>query len=181
MNMAVLPEAKDAISPFGPVPDLPSLDRFTLPCGNVVLTTRALVKDSWLQWRDALPQEEELWDQLSAEAVHAIVELARCLHGMHRAMKGYKQCDESPFTVSRWWDPTADDDGYDSGRYCLMKFKDFAATDLIRAVPRTSALMLTPVSPRAPQWVEAWVQEKPVLPLTGCGLTAEVTSGARDS
>lgn len=165
------------------IDDLPApvpLRRVTLPCGDSVLVTRALVKDSWLQWKDALPDEEELWPQLTPEAVVAITALAKALHGMHRSMKGYKNCDESPFTVGRWWDPTGDDD-YESGKFALLKFSDLTAANLRLLVPRSSQLILTPVSPRSPHWVEAWLQEKPTLPLTGLGLTAAVTSGALDS
>lgn len=163
--------------------DLPihvPLRQVALPGTGEVLVTRALVKDAWLIWTDALPDEEHLWSELTAEAVDSITVLAKALHGMHRAMKSYKHCEESPFTVSRWWDPTADD-GYDSGKLALLKFKDLTAIDLQMNVPRSSSLVLTPVSPRAPQWVEAWVQENPSLPLAGLGLTAAVTSGALDS
>lgn len=163
--------------------DLPihvPLRQVLLPSIGDVLVTRALVKDAWLIWTDALPDDESLWPQLTVSAVESVTALAKALHAMHRAMKSYKNCDESPFTVSRWWDPTADD-GYDTGKFALLKFKDHSAIDLQMAVPRSSSLVLTPVSSRAPQWVEAWVQENPSLPLGGLGLTAAVTSGALDS
>ena len=171
------------------IEDLPQpvpMRQVQLPSGELVLVTRALVKDSWLLWKDALPDEEHLWDELTDDAVTSITALAKSLHVMHRAMKGYKRCDESPFTVSRWWDPTCKgdaDDNYDSGKFALLKFDGLSAFDLSTMIPRSSSLVLNPVSPRAPDWVEAQLQDKPVhekplLPLAGLGLTAELTSGA---
>ena len=166
----------DLIADMAPV--FPPMQQVSLPCGSAVLTSRALVKDCWITWRDALPDQEELWSHLTHEAVEEITSLARALHGMHRAMKTYKSTDESPFHISRWWDPTADDD-YDTGRFCLMKFKNFTAHQLTTCVPRSSSLIFTAVSPKAPQWVEATVSQ-PMLPLTGAGLFAPATSGARE-
>ena len=153
----------------GDLPQPAPMRRVQLPSGDSVLVTRSLVKDSWLLWKDALPPDEELWDQLTNDAVASITALAKSLHVMHRAMKGYKQCDESPFTVSRWWDPTCKgdpDDGYDTGQFALLKFSGFNAAELNRVIPRSSQLVLTPVSPRAPDWVEAWIQDpQTLLPL----------------
>jgi len=163
------------------IDDLPQpvpMRQVDLPSGSSVLVTRSLVKDSWLLWKDALPDEEHLWRELTARAVHNITVLAKSLHGMHRVMKSYKMCEESPFTVSRWWDPTADDD-YDTGCFALLKFSGMNASELNLMIPRSSSLVLAPVSPRAPDWVEAYVQETPEF-ITGLGLTADVMSGALD-
>ena len=141
--------------------EIAPLRRLQLPCGDQVLVTKALVKDSWLIWTDALPDEEHLWDQLTGDAVESILTLAKALHAMHRNVRNYKLCEESPFTVSRWWDPTADDD-YDSGRFALLKFAGLNAKELAAMIPRSSQLVLSPVSPRAPDWVEAWVQQIPL-------------------
>lgn len=134
-------------------PKLPKPAMVTLPSGESVYACRALVRDSWLQWRDALPPDQEDWVGLTDEIVRAVEELARGLHHLHRNLPGYKQCNESPFTVSRWWDPT-DDEGWQQGLFCLFKFEGQTAESLIAALPRKTALKLTP---RSTHWVEATV------------------------
>ena len=99
-----------------------------LPCGTAVYLCRALAKDSWLQWHDALPEEEDQWSRLTGEVVAEIKALASGLHQLHKAMPEYKQCDSSPFTVSRWWDPD-DDEGWELGRFCLFRFEGKSALE----------------------------------------------------
>lgn len=134
-------------------PKLPPPVMVTLPTGEDVYACRALVRDSWLQWRDVMPPDEDDWGGLTDEVVHAVEELARGLHHLHRSLPGYKQCTESPFTVSRWWDPT-DDEGWQKGLFCLFKFEGQTSESLIAALPRKTTLKLTP---RSTQWVEATV------------------------
>ena len=134
-------------------PQLPPPSMVMLPSGESVYACRALVRDSWLQWRDVMPPDEEDWHGLTDDVVHAIEELARGLHLLHRNLPGYKQCNESPFTVSRWWDPT-DDEGWEQGLFCLFKFEGHTAESLIAALPRKTTLELTP---RSTHWVEATV------------------------
>jgi hypothetical protein len=134
-------------------PKLPEPSMVTLPSGESVYACRALVRDSWLQWRDVMPPDEEDWHGLTDDVVHAVQELARGLHHLHRNLPGYKQCNESPFTVSRWWDPT-DEEGWQQGLFCLFKFEGQTAESLIAALPRKTTLKLTP---RSTHWVEATV------------------------
>lgn len=136
------------------LPPLTSMRTITLPCGAAVFSSKALVKDSWLQWSDVLPAEENEWSLFDVSVGVNVLNLAKELGDFHRSMKNYKQCDTSPFTVTRWWDPTADD-GWETGRYCLFKFDGCSAAELVTLIPRKSSLVLKPVSPRAPQWVEA--------------------------
>lgn len=130
--------------------DLPEPIMLTLPTGERIYACRALVRDSWLQWLDVLPPEED-WAELTEEAVHGIQELARGLHQLHRNLPSYKQCNESPFTVSRWWDPT-DDEGWQDGLFCLFKMEGHTAESLISALPRKTTIKLTQ---RSTHWVEA--------------------------
>lgn len=138
----------DDLPPFTPI------RKITLPCGASVFSSKALVKDSWLQWSDVLPAEEGEWSLFDVEVGVNVLNLAREISLFHRTMKDFKQCDTSPFTVSRWWDPTADD-GWETGKFCLFKFKGLTATELVNLIPKKSDLNLKPVSPKAPQWVEA--------------------------
>ena len=136
------------------LPSFAPMRTITLPCGGSVLACKAVVKDSWLQWSDVLPAEDNEWSLTNVAVGVNVINLARELSNFHKAMKNYKQCDASPFTVTRWWDPTADD-GWETGRFCLFKFKGLTATELVDLIPRKSGLILKPVSPKAPQWVEA--------------------------
>ena len=125
-----------------------------LPCGTSVYACRALVRDSWLQWHDVLPPEQEDWSRLTAEVVESIQLLAKAIHHLHRSLPSYKQCDESPFTVSRWWDPD-DDEGWQFGSRCLFRFTGTTALELISCLPRKTQLRLTAISEN---WVEASLQ-----------------------
>ena len=125
-----------------------------LPCGSSVYACRALVRDSWLQWRDALPPEESDWSGLTEPIVDTIQILAKAIHQLHRNLPGYKQCEESPFTVSRWWDPE-DNEGWQLGGRCLFRFKDTTALELINGLPRKTQLELVQISEN---WVEASIQ-----------------------
>ena len=160
-----------------------------LPQGDIVYVTRALVQNSWLTYTDALPPDEGSWMDLQDYHLLNIKRLAEALSKLHRQVKGYKLCDESPFTVSRWWDPEADD-GYESGRICLMRFEGLSAHQLFQLLPRKSALQLRKASSRSDHWVEAIVPSTEISPRqcqlfmkppeeAGLGLLAEATSGAR--
>lgn len=134
--------------------DLPPPVMVTMPCGTDFYACRALVRDSWLQWRDALPPEQEDWERITSDVVENIQSLAKAIHHLHRSLPGYKQCDESPFTVSRWWDPD-DDEGWQLGGRCLFRFKDTTSFELIEGLPRKTQLQLTRISEN---WVEASLQ-----------------------
>lgn len=136
--------------------NLPPPVMVEMPCGSSFYACRALVRDSWLQWRDALPPEESDWSKLTTPVVETIQALAKEIHHLHRNLPGYKECNESPFTVGRWWDPD-DDEGWQLGGRCLFCFKDFSAFELIDRLPRKSQLHLLVITDR---WVEASVKIK---------------------
>lgn len=118
---------------------LPPPVMVTMPCGEDYFVCRALVRDSWLQWVDALPPDQGDWHRLTDPIVTTVQELARALHYMHRSLPSYKRCDEKPFTVTRWWDPDADD-GWETGGHCLFRFTGLSSDELIDTLPRKSQL-----------------------------------------
>lgn len=160
---------------FDDLPCFPSVRTVLLPSKEIVPVTRALVKDSWLSWLDALPPDDGSWCDMDEDVVSNITELAAALSKLHRSMSNYKKCDESPFKVTRWWDPTADDD-WDTGRFCLFKFEGLTAIELLNLLPRQSPLTLAPVSPKAPQWVEANIGQLQLIPTDDAGFGLSLAS-----
>ena len=90
---------------FEDLPNIPPIRTVLLPSADTVFVTRALVKDSWLTYADALPPDEGMWADLTQDVLNNILALGKALSAMHRHMKHYKGCEESPFHVTRWWDP----------------------------------------------------------------------------
>jgi hypothetical protein len=71
---------------------------FTFPGGRGCALHRAVVYNSWLLWRDALPEDPYTWQSLRRPQVHAIGKLAQQLQTLRReARPGWR--------VLQWWDP----------------------------------------------------------------------------
>jgi len=132
--------------PFSMVPG----DEFRLPTGVWWSSWRAIVLDSWLMWRDALPASEEERGQLTPLVMRRIADLARRIHFAHQQMPDYRLLQESPFTVGRWWDPY-DDDEWDTGGRCLFKVEGYSADEVIRYLSLRTQPNATRISSN---WVE---------------------------
>ena len=125
-------------------------DKFQAPDGKTYLTIRAIVYDSWITWKDALPIEEAQRKLLTLENFSNITELAGRLHKFHQSLPGYKGTMEPPFEFVLWWDPTDADDRWNSGKTCRFMVADFSAEDLLHynKTRRGNRLQLTKLTSR---------------------------------
>jgi hypothetical protein len=123
-------------------------DEFQAPDGAWYYSFRAIVLDSWLLWRDALPPELALRQQLSQPVSDNITALARRLHCFHQSLPDYRQLTDSPFVVTRWWDPSDEDPFWNQGRSCLFRLKNYVSTDLVRGITKKTPLIIRPVTSR---------------------------------
>jgi hypothetical protein len=128
-------------------------DEFQAPTGEWFYTLRAITYDGWLLWRHALPEEQMLWSALDAETFDAIQLLAKRIHALHQLLPDYRRLTDTPFTVSRWWDPNGTDDDYHRGDRMLCKIEGYTANDIVYEMPKriSTQLILRPLSKK---WME---------------------------
>lgn len=105
-------------------------DEFLHPIDGWLLLDRAVVYDSWISWRQVLPRGSRDCRALNEDVNNAILALAAELHAIHQLIPGYRQLGESPFQVTRWWDPAAGDP-WNSGRLCIFSLADCSSGDFI--------------------------------------------------
>ena len=137
------------MSIFDPLFDSSPQD-FQTPSGQKFLMIRSIVYDSWITWREALPDDTEQHALLSHDVYNNIVELAGRVHKLHQSLPGYKQTTESPFQFVLWWDPTDTDENWNSGKVCRFMINDYSADDLIHynSLKRVTRLTLKPLTSR---------------------------------
>lgn len=123
-------------------------DEFLAPDGNWYYVFRAIVLDSWLLWRDALPPEPDLRLQLDEHIFDSITALARRLHSFHQGLPDYRQLTDSPFTVSRWWDPSDPDPFWNQGRSCLFRLNGYTSQDLANTLAKKTPIITRTISNR---------------------------------
>lgn len=133
------------------------LDEFVTPAGEVFYAFRSIVFDSWITWADALPDVLEQREEITQGIYDNIVCLADSLQVFHQSLPDYRTLTQTPFRVTRWWDPTDRDERWSTGRAVLFSIKDYTATDLVRLVQRKTDLAVTPVSKR---YVEAYLPDE---------------------
>lgn len=104
-------------------------EEFLAPTGEWFNIYRAISLDNWLIWKDALPEETYLWPQLNRDVYESIRALGARIHGLHQLLPDYRRLNDSPFTVSRWWDPR-DDEGWQNGDRCLLKIDGYSTRQL---------------------------------------------------
>ena len=121
-------------------------EEFQTPHGEWYSTLRAVVHDSWLIWDDVLPEELQLRESLDNESFNNITALAKRIQTFHVSLPGYKQLSVSPFNVTRWWDPTDQDDAWNTGRSCLFSMDNYDSSELVRLKPTRSPLQIRAVS-----------------------------------
>ena len=133
------------------------LDQFDTPEGETFYVFRSIVYDSWLVWDDALPDVQSQRDELTQEIYDNIICLADSLHSFHTSCPDYRSLTQTPFKVTRWWDPTERDERWNAGRAALFSVQHYSATDLVRMVQKTTDLAVVPVSKR---YVEAYLPDE---------------------
>jgi hypothetical protein len=131
-------------------------DEFRMPNGEIYYVLRSIVYDSWLTWKDALPELTEQRTLLDQETVDNITKLGSSLHSFHQSLPDYRPLTRTPFKVTRWWDPEDRDERWNGGSACLFSMTDYSATDLVRLIQKKTELAVTPVSKR---YVEAYLPD----------------------
>jgi hypothetical protein len=126
-------------------------DEFQLPDGSWAYTLKAIVTDSWLLWKHALPEDPALRRLLDATAVAGITALAGELHSAHTHFPDYKALDDSPFQVSCWWDPSDFSGQWNTGRRLLARVDGYQAADLAQRITKLTRLAVTCCSAH---WIE---------------------------
>ena len=132
------------------------LDEFLTPDGEWFYSLRSVVYDSWITWHDALPPTLEEREELDAETFKNIIQLGGSLHCFHQSVPDYRQLSQTPFNITRWWDPSDRDERWSKGRACLFSLKDYSATDLVRMIQKKTDLAVAPISKR---FVEAYLPD----------------------
>tara|TARA_R100001463_G_scaffold66150_2_gene119596 strand:- start:724 stop:1179 length:456 start_codon:yes stop_codon:yes gene_type:complete len=117
---------------------------FVNPTGQNFLTIRAIIYDSWITWKDALPDDIAQHSLLSEDIYNNIIELAGRVHKLHQSLPNYKATTESPYEFVLWWDPSDTDENWNSGKTCRFMIEDFTAQDLLHynSTKRNSRLSL---------------------------------------
>jgi len=117
-------------------------DEFHHPTAGWLLLDRAVVYDSWISWRHVLPRGSSGRQALSAGVNDAILALAAELHSIHQRLPSYRDLGESPFHVTRWWDPCADD-LWSTGKLCIFSVDDCSSDEfIVHWLPAESGLHL---------------------------------------
>ena len=132
------------------------LDEFCTPDGEWYYSFRSIVYDSWITWGDALPPTIDERQHLDNNVYANITELAAALHAFHISTPDYRALTQTPFLITRWWDPLDRDERWSQGRACLFSLKDYTATDLVRAIQKKTDLAVVPISRR---YVEAYLPD----------------------
>lgn len=101
-------------------------DEFLHPAHGWYLLSRAIVHDSWLSWRQAIPDCKDARQSMPLDVSVSIAMLAHGLQCVHETIPGYEDLDDNPFYVPRWWDPTADDD-WKTGCRILFRIQGLSA------------------------------------------------------
>lgn len=125
-------------------------EEFLTPDGQWFSVFRAVAYDSWLLWRHALPDNPNHWPLLNQEAFETIGVLGQRIHDLHQTCPDYRRLSDTPFTVSRWWDPL-DDDGWQRGDRCLLRIDGYEARQLPLDNAARLGLLARPVSAH---WIE---------------------------
>ena len=128
-------------------------DEFQAPEGEWYSTQLAVTFDGWLLWKHALPDDPYLWPQLTMQAYETIQLLAKRIHAVHQLFPDYRRLDNTPFHVSRWWDPTDDSGQWLTGERLLCKINGYTAREVQTELPHRQRSLLA-IQPRSPHWVE---------------------------
>lgn len=114
-------------------------EEFQGPTGEWFCDLRAITLDNWLIWRHALP-EPLLRHLLPLQVACNVTGLAQRIQQTHQRFPNYKLLMDTPFQVSRWWDPTDDDMDWGTGRAMLCRVDGYAASEIARYALKTAGL-----------------------------------------
>ena len=128
-------------------------DEFQAPDGGWYCTLRAIAFDGWLLWRHALPDDSALWPELTAEVFETIEVLGKRIHNLHQLLPDYRRLSDTPFKVSRWWDPTDDSGEWICGDRVLLRLNGYTAQDIQQMTPTRLKGQLC-LQPRSKHWIE---------------------------
>jgi len=134
------------------------VDEFRTPSGEWYATLRAIAFDGWLLWKHALPEEHYHWSALSQEAFANIETLAKRIHNFHQLFPDYRRLCDTPFKVSRWWDPSDDTGDWAGGSRVLLRINGYTARDIQQEIPSRLKGQLQ-VQPCSVHWVEISLPE----------------------
>ena len=117
-------------------------DEFCHPLDGWLLLDRAVVYDSWISWRHVLPRGSRDCRTLKPETNAAILALAGELHAIHQRLPGYRDLGQSPFRVTRWWDPHGGAP-WAGGGFCIFSL-DGCSSDafIVHWLPAQSSIHL---------------------------------------
>lgn len=125
-------------------------EEFQGPTGDWFCDLRAITLDNWLIWRHALP-EPALRPTIPLQVACNVTALAQRIHQAHQRFPNYKLLMDTPFHVSRWWDPGEDDPDWGAGRAMLCRVDGYAATEIARYAAKTTGLVTRVCSQN---WIE---------------------------
>lgn len=125
-------------------------EQFQGPTGDWFTVYRSIVLDSWLLWKHAIP-DWKVRCTVPRDVACNVTALARYVHATHMALPEYRHLSDSPFRVSRWWDPSEPDSEWASGRRALLRLEGCSASRFSSKVPRRFNLT---VEPRSENWLE---------------------------
>lgn len=137
-------------------------DEFRTPSGEWFCTLRAIAFDGWLLWKHALPDDILLWRDLNDDVFNTVEALARRIHNLHQLLPDYRRLSDTPFKVSRWWDPTDDTGEWCFGDRVLLRINGYTARDVSQEIPSRLKGQLT-IQQRSLNWIEFSLPEGPHL------------------
>lgn len=108
-------------------------EEFQGPNGDWFSIHRAIVFDSWLTWKDALPGHP-ISGRLDEDVAATITVLAQKIHTAHALMPEYRRLADTPFRVGRWWDPSATD-AWSTGSKVLIRLEHYSAQRFASKLP----------------------------------------------
>lgn len=146
-------------------------EEFQGPDGQWFSIYRAIVLDSWLTWKDALPGHCRN-QRLSTEVACTITALTQRIHAAHMQLPDYRRLSSSPFQVIRWWDPFAKD-RWNTGAKVLLRLEHYSAQRLMAKIP--SRLQLA-VRNHSGHWVEISLPDDVSCPIHSLDYDRVVTS-----
>jgi len=121
-------------------------DKFKHPISGWLLADRSIVYDAWISWRQALPPDPSHRALLDCQTSNAIMTLAWGIHEVHQRFADYQRIGDTPFHISRWWDPDAEWD-WATGQRCLFRIEGSDSEAFIRLHrPETSPITVTAAS-----------------------------------
>ncbi len=129
---------------------------FRFPAGGYCPLDRAIVYNSDLTWRQALPKHGSFWGALQTQQIVGIARLARALRELELTTRVASPWRQRPWQVMQWWDPLAGD--WTSGRRALLKPRHHTVAEALDFLIPSSQLR---AAARFSDLVEVLVSRRP--------------------